>query len=188
MTRPEKQDGFLTIRKHFFTVRVTEHWHRLPKMVVESPSLEIFKSHLDVVLDNYTGKDAQAVQWVVPNGSCLQAPLLTQLAEVTLRPRHRRSTAQPEGHAGRAARQSAAQACTCSRKLRSHQKAMPSVLARVDVATQTELPQKHAATQVSGCRECQGLSLFMHGSREDSCVRCDQVDDFLCMGQSYGRR
>ena len=29
----------LNIRKHFFTVRVTEHWHRLPKQVVESPSL-----------------------------------------------------------------------------------------------------------------------------------------------------
>ncbi|KAK4817905.1 hypothetical protein QYF61_002388 [Mycteria americana] len=58
---------------------------------------------------------------------------------------------------------------------------MPSVLARVDVAAQTELPGKHAATQVSGCRECLGLSLFMHGSRADSCVRCDQVDDLLCM-------
>jgi len=32
----------LSIRKHFFTVRVTEHWHRLPREVVESPSFEIF--------------------------------------------------------------------------------------------------------------------------------------------------
>ena len=31
----------------FFTVRVTEHWHKLPREVAESPSLEIFKSHLD---------------------------------------------------------------------------------------------------------------------------------------------
>ncbi|KAK4816073.1 hypothetical protein QYF61_011297, partial [Mycteria americana] len=38
----------LNIRKHFFTVRVTEHWHRLPREVVESPSLEMFKSHLDM--------------------------------------------------------------------------------------------------------------------------------------------
>lgn len=41
----------LNIKKHFFTVRVTEHWHRLPKDV-EAPSLEIFKSDLDMVLDN----------------------------------------------------------------------------------------------------------------------------------------
>ncbi|KAK4816119.1 hypothetical protein QYF61_011355 [Mycteria americana] len=40
------------IRKHFFTVRVTEHWHRLPRDVMESPSLEILKSHLDAVLGN----------------------------------------------------------------------------------------------------------------------------------------
>ncbi|KAK4810802.1 hypothetical protein QYF61_008774 [Mycteria americana] len=33
----------LIIRKHFFTVRVTEHWGRLPREVVESPSLEIMQ-------------------------------------------------------------------------------------------------------------------------------------------------
>ncbi|KAK4817250.1 hypothetical protein QYF61_005463, partial [Mycteria americana] len=40
----------LNIRKHFFTVRVTEHWHRLPREVVESPSLEILKGYMDMVL------------------------------------------------------------------------------------------------------------------------------------------
>ncbi|KFV88637.1 hypothetical protein N308_03532, partial [Struthio camelus australis] len=42
----------LKLRKNFLTVRVTEHWHRLPREAVESPSLEIFKTHLDVILGN----------------------------------------------------------------------------------------------------------------------------------------
>ncbi|KGL72718.1 hypothetical protein N309_12110, partial [Tinamus guttatus] len=38
------------LRKKFLTVRVTEHWNRLPREVVEFPSLGIFKTHLDAVL------------------------------------------------------------------------------------------------------------------------------------------
>lgn len=37
---------------YFFTVRVMEHWYRLPREVVEVPSLEIVKSSLDIVLGN----------------------------------------------------------------------------------------------------------------------------------------
>ena len=30
---------YLNIRKHFFTARLTKHWHRLPREVVQSPTL-----------------------------------------------------------------------------------------------------------------------------------------------------
>jgi len=40
----------LNRRKNFFPLRVMEHWNRLPREVVESPSLEILKTHLEKVL------------------------------------------------------------------------------------------------------------------------------------------
>jgi len=41
---------YLNTRKNFFTLSVPEHWDSLPGGAVESPSLEIFKTCLDVVL------------------------------------------------------------------------------------------------------------------------------------------
>jgi len=40
----------LNMRKNFFPLCIKEHWNRLPREVVESPSLETFKTRLDKVL------------------------------------------------------------------------------------------------------------------------------------------
>jgi len=40
----------LHLRKNFFTLRMMEYRNRVPRGTVDSPSLEIFKACLDVVL------------------------------------------------------------------------------------------------------------------------------------------
>lgn len=46
----EQRRLLLSIRNHFFIVRVTKHWNGLPRKIVESP-LEILKTYLDRIVD-----------------------------------------------------------------------------------------------------------------------------------------
>ena len=54
-------------------------------------------------------------------------------------------------------------------------------VARRSVGTQMEVPHKHTAVQVFGCRECLSLALVPEDSRDSSCVQCDQVNDLLSL-------
>jgi len=42
----------LDMRKNLFTERVVRHWNRLPRAVVESPSLEGFKKRVGLALQD----------------------------------------------------------------------------------------------------------------------------------------
>ena len=53
----------LDIRRKFFTQRVVKRWNRLPKEVVDAPSLDAFKARLDVALVSLVSSGWRPCQW-----------------------------------------------------------------------------------------------------------------------------
>lgn len=82
---------------------------------------------------------------------------------------------------GSSCRQGAAASSRDRPVLANGQQKATSTLAKKEVGTQTELPKKYAAVQVSGCRECQSFTPPLGSCRDSSCVRREQVEDLLCM-------
>ena len=54
----------LDIRNNFFPERAVLQWHRLPREVVESPSMEVFQNCVDVALrDMVSGHDGDGLMF-----------------------------------------------------------------------------------------------------------------------------
>ena len=46
-----KRERFtLSVRRKLFPTRTAQHWNRLAREIVQSPSLEIFKNHLNILV------------------------------------------------------------------------------------------------------------------------------------------
>jgi len=50
--KPKKSRFRLDIRKKYFIVMAVRHWNRLPRDVVDAPTLKTFKVRLDQALGN----------------------------------------------------------------------------------------------------------------------------------------
>jgi len=75
----------------------------------------------------------------------------------------------------------------CGRMVSIQQKATssasPELLApgRTNAATQRELPFKHATTQASSCGVYEGIFLEEKSDCNQTCEKCDQTDELLCL-------
>ena len=58
----------LDIKKKLFSARAGLQWHRLPREVVQSPSLEVLKNRVDVALRDAVserGGDGLVLDWMI---------------------------------------------------------------------------------------------------------------------------
>jgi len=54
----------LDIRKKYFMMMVMKHWNRLPREVIDAPSLETFKARLSGALSNLVKLKMSLLSWV----------------------------------------------------------------------------------------------------------------------------